>query len=91
VTDNSLEGNMLYPVEILDLGCLDYLETHDLQRDLVAERSADRIQDTLILVEHPEIALPVIVATGSRHDDEAPLFGTTSQLDESLHDTRSRH
>jgi lipoyl(octanoyl) transferase len=55
VTDHSPDGSALHPIEILDLGCLDYLETHDLQRDLVAERSADRIQDTLILVEHPHV------------------------------------
>ena len=38
-----------------DLGLRDYREVWDLQHRLVEERLADRIGDTLLLVEHPHV------------------------------------
>ena len=35
------------------LGCVPYAEAWELQRQLVAQRSADAIPDTLLLLEHP--------------------------------------
>ena len=40
---------------VRDLGRAPYEETLDLQRRLVAERQADAIPDTLLLVEHPPV------------------------------------
>jgi lipoate-protein ligase B len=40
---------------VLDLGRRDYQEVWRLQLDLVAQRQADEIEDTLVLVEHPEV------------------------------------
>jgi lipoate-protein ligase B len=37
----------------LDLGVREYAEAWELQKQLVAERQADAIADTLLLVEHP--------------------------------------
>ncbi len=40
---------------ILDLGLRDYKEVWCLQRELVAQRHAGQIPDTLLLVEHPPV------------------------------------
>jgi len=42
-------------VRVDDLGLRDYREVWDLQHRLVEERLADRIEDTLLLVEHPHV------------------------------------
>ncbi len=40
---------------MIDLGTREYAECWELQKRLVAERQADRIEDTLVLVEHPPV------------------------------------
>jgi len=46
----------LQPVcEIVDLGCLGYARTCDLQRDLVERRKRGEIPDQLLIVEHPHV------------------------------------
>ncbi len=40
---------------LLDLGVREYAECWELQKRLCAERQADQIPDTLILVEHPAV------------------------------------
>ncbi|MCX7622135.1 MAG: lipoate-protein ligase B, partial [Thermomicrobium sp.] len=40
------------PVVALQLGTVDYLAAWELQRQLAAARRADRIPDTLLLLEH---------------------------------------
>ncbi len=42
-------------MRVEDLGLRDYKEVWDLQHRLVEERLADRIEDTLLLVEHPHV------------------------------------
>ena len=46
---------MVLPGVLMDLGRRDYEETWALQKQLVAERQANQVRDTLILVEHPEV------------------------------------
>ncbi len=43
----------MIPLHVRDLGEVPYLEAWDLQKQLAAERAADRIPDTLLLLEHP--------------------------------------
>ena len=40
---------------VLDLGRREYGEVWRLQQELVAQRQADAIEDTLVLVEHPDV------------------------------------
>ena len=40
---------------MIDLGRRDYAETWELQKQLCAERQADRVEDTLLFVEHPPV------------------------------------
>lgn len=42
-------------MNILDLGTRDYKEVWHLQKELVLQRQAGRIPDTLVIVEHPPI------------------------------------
>ena len=48
-------GTTPHPVQLLDLGQLDYHETHERQRALVTERANGIIKDTLVVVEHPPV------------------------------------
>jgi lipoate-protein ligase B len=41
--------------KVVDLGIREYGDTWELQKRLVAERQADQIGDTLLLVEHPDV------------------------------------
>lgn len=51
------------PLSVRDLGQLDYAAALELQHALVAERAADHIPDTLLLVEHPPV-----ITLGRRRD-----------------------
>jgi lipoate-protein ligase B len=42
-------------MKILDLGRKNYLETYEIQKQLLQERILDKIEDTLILVEHDPV------------------------------------
>ena len=41
------------PLNVRQLGLVDYKETWDLQADLAAQRARDEIADTLLVLEHP--------------------------------------
>jgi lipoyl(octanoyl) transferase len=43
------------PVEVRDLGTIDYLAAWDLQRSLVASRADGEGPDTLLLLQHPSV------------------------------------
>jgi lipoyl(octanoyl) transferase len=51
---------------------LPYLEAWELQRELLAERADDRIEDTALFLEHP----PVYTAGKRTEPHERPLDGT---------------
>ena len=42
-------------MKVMDLGLLDYQQAWDTQKQVLAERLADTVPDTLILVEHPPV------------------------------------
>nr|WP_243789244.1 lipoyl(octanoyl) transferase LipB [Saccharopolyspora gloriosae] len=43
------------PVEVRELGRIDYLDAWDLQRELATSRAEDSGPDTLLLLEHPSV------------------------------------
>lgn len=45
----------MIPARVLDLGLRDYLDSWRVQQDLLGARQEDRIEDTLVLVEHPHV------------------------------------
>jgi lipoyl(octanoyl) transferase len=53
-------------LEIRRLGLVDYGEALELQRQLVEERRADRIPDTLLLLQHPPVITLGVKARGGR-------------------------
>ena len=57
------------PAQILDLGVLDYTVCYEQMRTLVKDRGADRIPDTLIVVEHPPV-----FTRGRKSRDESNLL-----------------
>lgn len=63
------------PIVARWLGRIGYREGHALQKDLVAERAADRIPDQLLLLEHPA------VLTLGRQSDPAHVLATPGQLE----------
>ncbi|HEX9105395.1 MAG TPA: lipoyl(octanoyl) transferase, partial [Polyangia bacterium] len=54
------------PARIIDLGRRDYGEVWKLQQELVAQRQAGAIADTLVLVEHPDV-----ITLGRRQSSQA--------------------
>jgi lipoate-protein ligase B len=50
----SAEGNAK-PAHVLDLGTMSYASAWELQKQLLLQRQNDEIEDTLVLVEHPEV------------------------------------
>lgn len=65
---------MARPLRVLDLGHMPYGRALEIQHRLVDDRSAERIPDTLALVEHP----PVITMGRSAH--ESDILATPEQL-----------
>lgn len=63
------------PIAARWLGRIGYREAHALQKDLVAERAADRIPDQLLLLEHPA------VLTLGRQSDQAHILATPEALE----------
>lgn len=43
------------PLEVHDLGLLEYAQAHELQQRAVSRRAAEEIPDTLLLLEHPAV------------------------------------
>jgi lipoyl(octanoyl) transferase len=63
------------PLGVGRLGTMPYGEALTLQRALVVERQADRIDDTLILVEHPHV-----LTLGVRGDGRSHVLATPETL-----------
>jgi lipoyl(octanoyl) transferase len=53
-------------LEVRRLGLIDYGEALELQRQLVEDRRADRIPDTLLLLQHPPVITLGVKARGDR-------------------------
>ncbi|MGH3439689.1 MAG: lipoyl(octanoyl) transferase LipB, partial [Sciscionella sp.] len=60
------------PVEIRELGRVEYLPTWERQRSLAVARAGDDAPDTLLLLEHPS----TYTAGKRTEDDERPADGT---------------
>lgn len=58
-------------ITISNLGLKDYQQTYKIQKELVKQRTAGKIPDTLILVEHPPVF--TIGRSGSRKNILIPL------------------
>lgn len=54
------------PLDIRRLGRISYADALELQRALVAARQADRIPDTLLLLEHPHVLTLGVRGDGGR-------------------------
>jgi lipoyl(octanoyl) transferase len=54
------------PLEIRRLGLVSYADALELQRALVEDRKADRIPDTLLLLEHPHVLTLGVRGDGGR-------------------------
>jgi lipoyl(octanoyl) transferase len=59
-------GRVGRPLDVRRLGLMPYGEALALQRSLVDERRADRISDTLLLVEHPHVLTLGVRGDGGR-------------------------
>jgi lipoyl(octanoyl) transferase len=55
------------PLQVRRLGLVPYADGLELQRRLVEERKADRIPDTLLLLEHPHVLTIGVKKTGRSH------------------------
>jgi lipoate-protein ligase B len=71
---------------LLDLGMKDYGQVWGLQKQLVAARAADRVQDTLILVEHePVITLGRKTTPENFKPQDIPVFQVERGGDATYH------
>jgi lipoyl(octanoyl) transferase len=59
-------GSIARPLEVRRLGLMPYGEALALQRALVEDRRAERIPDTLLLVEHPHVLTLGVRGDGGR-------------------------
>ena len=62
-------------LEVRRLGLVPYAHGLELQRRLVDERKADRIPDTLLLLQHPDV-----VTIGVKKDGRSHILATPEQL-----------
>jgi lipoyl(octanoyl) transferase len=60
------------PIEIRHISSMQYADALLLQRTLVAERQRDRIDDTLLLLEHPHVLTVGVRGDGGRSHIVAP-------------------
>jgi lipoyl(octanoyl) transferase len=65
------------PLEVRRLGLVPYADGLELQRRLVEDRKADRIPDTLLLLQHPHV-----VTIGVKKDGRSHIIATPQQLEE---------
>jgi lipoyl(octanoyl) transferase len=63
------------PLDVRRLGLVAYADGLELQRALVEDRKADRIPDTLLLLQHPHV-----VTIGVKKDGRAHIIATPEQL-----------
>ena len=62
-------------LDVRRLGLVPYADGLELQRALVEDRKADRIPDTLLLLQHPHV-----VTIGVKKDGRAHIIATPEQL-----------
>jgi lipoyl(octanoyl) transferase len=60
------------PLEVRRLGLVPYADGLELQRRLVEERKADRVPDTLLLLQHPHVLTIGVKKDGRAHILAAP-------------------
>ncbi|MEJ2857834.1 MULTISPECIES: lipoyl(octanoyl) transferase LipB [unclassified Saccharothrix] len=65
------------PIDVRELGTIDYLAAWDLQRELAEARADGTRGDTLLLLEHP----PVYTCGRRTEPDERPVGGDTPVID----------
>jgi lipoyl(octanoyl) transferase len=63
------------PLEVRRLGVVPYAEALELQGRLVDDRKADRIPDTLLLLQHPHV-----VTIGVKKDGRSHILATPERL-----------
>src|SRR5690348_16360747 len=80
-------GTMATPmIDVRRLGVIGYLEAVALQKELVEDRRAGRIPDTLLLLEHPPVITLGVKTRGSReHVVASPEALATAGVE--VHDT----
>lgn len=71
-------------LRILELGTIPYSEAWEIQKELVEQRAADKIPDTLLLLEHPSV---VTCGRGTKLPPklEIPVFEIERGGEETLH------
>lgn len=62
-------------LEVRRLGLISYAEGLELQRQLVDDRKADRIPDTLLLLQHPHV-----LTVGVKKDGQSHILATPDRL-----------
>jgi lipoyl(octanoyl) transferase len=65
------------PIEVRELGTIDYLAAWDLQRELAGARADRAVGDTLLLLEHP----PVYTCGRRTEPEERPAGGDVPVID----------
>ncbi|RKT53256.1 lipoyl(octanoyl) transferase LipB [Saccharothrix australiensis] len=65
------------PIDVRELGTIDYLAAWELQRELAEARAEGRLGDTLLLLEHP----PVYTCGRRTEADERPAGGDVPVID----------
>jgi lipoyl(octanoyl) transferase len=65
----------MLPLHVRRLGLVPYAEGLELQRELVEDRKAGRIPDTLLLLQHPHV-----VTIGVKKDGRSHIIATPEQL-----------
>jgi lipoyl(octanoyl) transferase len=63
------------PLEVRRLGLVPYADGLELQRALVEDRKANRIRDTLLLLQHPHV-----ITIGVKKDGRSHIIATPEQL-----------
>jgi lipoyl(octanoyl) transferase len=63
------------PLQVRRLGLVPYADGLELQRRLVEERKADRIPDTLLLLQHPHV-----LTVGVKKDGRAHILASPDRL-----------
>ena len=63
------------PLEVRRLGLVPYADGLELQRRLVEDRKADRISDTLLLLQHPHV-----LTVGVKKDGKEHILATPERL-----------
>lgn len=65
----------MLPLQVRRLGLVPYADGLELQRHLVEERKADRIPDTLLLLQHPHV-----LTVGVKKDGRAHILASPDRL-----------